>query len=268
MCHPDHVKPSTVKSYLLGICNQLEFFYPNVCDARRSQIVTRTLTGCTKLRAVGVTRKREITFPEMTNLHNSISKSSAHDDLLFLAICHSSFHGLLRIGESVWPDKRALQDYRKVVSRSSVLQTDIAYAFTLPGHKADRLFEGSRVLFHRSNVGDQCMSAFASYLASRDAKFPFNPELWLREDGSIPRRSWFMRMLRQHFDDNPGGHSFRPGGATHLASLGVPPNIIQGIGRWKSDAFEAYIRKHPALLAALLYTSARSLNQPPNPFPS
>ncbi|KJA21355.1 hypothetical protein HYPSUDRAFT_108311, partial [Hypholoma sublateritium FD-334 SS-4] len=227
MCHPDHVKPNTVKSYLSGICNQLEIFFPNVREARRSQIVTRTLTGCTKLRAVGVNRKRAITFDEIGDLHTSIANSSSYDDSLFLAICHSSFHGLLRIGESVWPDKRSLQDYHKVVPRSSVALSDATYEFTLPGHKAVRLFEGSRVLYHRSNVGNQCMSAFASYLARRDAKFPYNPELWLREDGSIPQRSWFMRMLRRHFTDNPGGHSFRPGGATYLASLGVPPNIIQ-----------------------------------------
>jgi len=66
-------------------------------------------------------------------------------------------------------------------------------------------------------------------------------------------RSWFIRRLRHHFSSDVGGHSLRSGGATALAEAGVPPHIIQAIGRWASDAFQIYIRKHPVLLAAMLY---------------
>jgi hypothetical protein len=44
----------------------------------------------------------------------------------------------------------------------------------------------------------------------------------------------------------------RAGGATYLASLGTPPEIIRALGRWSSDAWELYIRLHPTLLHFLL----------------
>ena len=43
------------------------------------------------------------------------------------------------------------------------------------------------------------------------------------------------------------------GGATSLAENGVPPNLIQAIGRWASSAFQIYIRKNLVLLQALLF---------------
>ena len=100
-------------------------------------------------------------------------------------------------------------------------------------------------------------SPFTKYLALRDHRFPFRAELWLKEDGSIPTRASFLRFLRRHFSGDVGGHSLRAGGATALAEAGIPPHIIQAIGRWSSDAFQIYIRRHPVFLAALLYSSSR-----------
>lgn len=258
-CH--YLKPKSVKSYLSGICNQLEVFYPDVCAARKSQLVTRTLTGCTKKRAIGTSRKRGITMADLQLADDTLSSSDDLDNTLFLAICHSSLHGLLRLGESVWPDTHKLRDYRKVVMRASVELSDSYYAYTLPGHKANHLYEGSRVLIHLNNASERCLLSFKCYIATRDRFFPYKPELWLRKDGSIPCRSWFLKMLSKHFTaDDIGGHSFRSGGATYLASIGIAPHIIQAMGRWKSKAFEAYIREHPALLAAILYTSSPHTN--------
>jgi len=44
----------------------------------------------------------------------------------------------------------------------------------------------------------------------------------------------------------------RAGGATHLAEIGTPSQVIRGIGRWLSAAWEVYIRIHPVLLHFLL----------------
>ena len=37
-------------------------------------------------------------------------------------------------------------------------------------------------------------------------------------------------------------HSFRVGAATAAASLGFPEYLIQGMGRWSSDAYKCYIK--------------------------
>lgn len=41
---------------------------------------------------------------------------------------------------------------------------------------------------------------------------------------------------------NYSGHSFRRGGATTMARAGVPPEIIQVQGRWRSDAYKLYVQ--------------------------
>ena len=40
-----------------------------------------------------------------------------------------------------------------------------------------------------------------------------------------------------------GAHSLRIGGATAMAWLGAPPEAVMHSGRWRSDAYMAYIRQ-------------------------
>jgi hypothetical protein len=52
------------------------------------------------------------------------------------------------------------------------------------------------------------------------------------------------------------GHSFRRGGTTALKLAGVSDSIIQQHGRWKSEAYRAYIDSDNNLNARLMATSA------------
>ena len=55
-----HIKPSSVDSYLSGICNELESFHPNVQKNHQHQLITKTLCSCKKLHAVPTTQKRPL----------------------------------------------------------------------------------------------------------------------------------------------------------------------------------------------------------------
>jgi len=210
-------------------------------------------------------RKRPLTRSELADVSHQYSSSLLFDNSLFLILLLTGFHGLLRLGELTWPDKGNLQDYRKVVMRNSVCVDPKSFQFTLPGHKADRFFEGSLVLTQSTDLADDPFVPFVKYLSLRDCRFPFRAELWLKGDGTVPTRAWFLRLLQKHFQDNVGGHSLRAGGATALAEAGIPVHMIQAIGRWSSDAFQIYIRRHPVLLASLLYGSpSRSTTHPLN----
>ena len=250
-----HIKPKSVSSYLSGICNQLEPFFPDVRSHRRHWLVTKTLIGCRKMLPSSATRKRPISRTELTDVAQRYTASTSFDDILFLAILLTGFHGLLRLGELTWPDNSNLRDYRKVIMRSTVRVYPKSFQFTLPGHKADRLFEGSHVLIQSTELGDDALRPFTKFLAMRDRLFPLRPELWLTENGSIPTRTWFLNRFHRHFSGNVGGHSLRAGGATALAQAGIPPHMIQAIGRWSSEAFQIYIRQHPVVLASHLYGS-------------
>ncbi|KAF8811690.1 hypothetical protein BYT27DRAFT_7088944, partial [Phlegmacium glaucopus] len=250
-----HIKPQSVASYLSGICNQLEPFFPDVRTHRRHWLVSKTLEGCWKMLPSATSRKRPLTRLELASLRQYYKPPLSFNDSLFLAILFTGCHGLLHLGELTWPDQKRLQDYRKVIMQNMVQINPKSFQFLLPGHKADRFFEGSQVIIQSTDLDDDLSHPFLTYLALRDRLFPLCVELWLKQDGSIPTRSWFLHLLRKHFPDNISGHSLRAGGASALAEAGLPSHMIQAIGRWSSQTFQIYIRRHPVFLVSLLYGS-------------
>src|ERR1700733_5425766 len=90
------------------------------------------------------------------------------------------------------------------------------------------------------------------YISSCDRLFPFHSQLWLKADGTVPCRSWFISHLRHYFGSDIAGQSIRAGGATAMAEAGAEPILIKGAGWWSSIAFERYIRKNPVVLHALI----------------
>ncbi|KAI0323361.1 hypothetical protein GY45DRAFT_1216373, partial [Cubamyces sp. BRFM 1775] len=225
MCH--HIEPRSVDTYLSGICSELEAFFPAVRSARSTPLVTRTMRGFKRLRSKPIVRKRALTRDDLIRAVASSGTSRSHDDLLFTAILLTGFHALLRLGELVWPDRAELQSYRKLSMRASVKLSDNAFEYLLPAHKADAFFEGSRIIVRGTTTTPDPLSMFRAFLTSRDNLFPLRAELWLRANGAVPTRSWFMQRLRRIFPRDVAGHSMRAGGATSLAAAGVPPASIQ-----------------------------------------
>lgn len=248
-----HIKPSSVTSYLSGIQNQLEAYFPNIRKIRASSLVSKTLYGCRRLCGSEVKRKKPLEPTHIQLLTQTYASSNLHDDRLFLAQVTSGFSALNRLGELVWPDSIKLQSYGTIPLRHSVSWHKDAYGYVLPRSKTDRIFEGNHIIVQKNNTAIDPFAPFVRYLSSRDSRFPGNPELWLRADGSVPTRKWFLHYFHHHFPPSIGGQSIRSGGATALALAGVPNDRIQAAGRWSSDAFQAYIRKNPFLLQALIW---------------
>jgi hypothetical protein len=249
-----HVQPSTVDSYLSGICNQLEPFYPHVRQHRASTLVSKTLKGCKRLRNTPVRRRRPLLPSQIREVAQNLTLPSSHDDILFAAMLLTGFHGLMRLGELSTNDSPANRDWRKISLRHTVSYPHgDSYSFVLPTHKADASYEGNIILIRPFLNDLDPKPTFRRYIASRDTSFPLHPELWLTSAGSMPTRAWFIRRLRAFFpDDLIAGQSMRAGGATCLATTGALPAIIQAAGRWSSNTFQVYIRKNPFLLHAIL----------------
>src|ERR1700678_2506029 len=100
-----YIKPQSVSSYLSGICNQLEPFFPDVRSHRLHWLVTKTLVGCQKMFPSTTSRKRPLTRAELINISRFYISSNVYNDILFLTILLTGFHGLLRLGELTWPDR-------------------------------------------------------------------------------------------------------------------------------------------------------------------
>jgi hypothetical protein len=110
MCH--HIKPTSVSTYLSGICQQLEPYFPQVHAARNSALVHHTLQGCRHLSATPTSRKRALTLSDLTNVVNTLSDSSNYDNHLFLTQLLTGFFALFHLGEMTYPDDPELHDPR------------------------------------------------------------------------------------------------------------------------------------------------------------
>jgi len=255
-----YIKLDSVNSYLSGICWQLEAFYPEVRQNRKSLLVSRTMTGCMRRFGGPVNRKSPLSHANLLFVLDSTVSAPSHDELLFVALLFTAFYALLRLGELVFPDKKKLRNYRKIALRHTVEILLTNYSFFLPSHKADPYFEGNHILIQKTNTLTDPYKHFVAYLSSRDNLFPLHPELWLTSSGRVPTRHWFMTRLRKFFPKEIAGQSLRSGGATSLAETGADLATIQAAGRWSSKAFKIYIRKHPVLLHAIIF--GRPAHQP------
>ena len=99
-----HIKPASVDTYLSGICQQLEPFFPDVRKNHKSILVHRTIAGCKCVKAIPTNRKSALTTNNLFLVLNDHATFN-DDDLLFHAQLVISFFALLRLGELTYPDK-------------------------------------------------------------------------------------------------------------------------------------------------------------------
>ncbi len=91
------------------------------------------------------------------------------------------------------------------------------------------------------------VTAMLSYVQYQS--FPLSPHqnVYRLDNDSALTKSVLVNELRNRLkirginSSHYSGHSFRRGGATALYSAGVSQNIIDTVGRWKSDCSKMYI---------------------------
>ena len=171
-------------------CQQLEPFFPDIRHNRKSILVSRTMMGCMRRFGTPVKQKTPLSHANLlVFILDSMVLSPSHDDLLFAALILTGFHALMRLGELVFPDEKALRNYRKISLWHSVSILPSQYSFFLPSHKGDHFFEGNIILIQKLATSTDPYNPFIKYLTSRDTHFPIHPELWLTSTGSVPTSS-------------------------------------------------------------------------------
>ncbi|KAF8240229.1 hypothetical protein L208DRAFT_809240 [Tricholoma matsutake] len=180
------IKPDSVNSYLSGVANQLEPFFPNVRTHQNSNLVKRTMAGCRCRFGSPVKCKQPLSKSDLKVMIEKLGVSHSHDEKLFLTILLTGCHGLMRLGELCFPDRIASRNYRKISLHHTVIANGLHYSFFLLGHKGDCFFEGNTIIIQCTNATTNPYLHFISYLASCDHLHPFQPELWLQEDGEVP----------------------------------------------------------------------------------
>src|SRR5258708_10185397 len=221
-------KPISIRmitSYLSGIAHHLEPFYPSIRSIRKHPLVVKTLQGAAKTDGLLISRKLAIEDEHLRLLVTKLGTSTEYDDFLFLAICFTAYHGLMRLGELVVPDNPKLLNFCKLSLHHTMVfthdQPTHTFKFNLPTHKTDHWYHGNSVVIQSRHPPLDPVSVFSHYLSLRDSTFSFLPHLWVHQNGSLPSRSWFTHKLHQFLPKNFSGHSFHARGATHLAPVGI-----------------------------------------------
>jgi len=194
-----HINPRSVNTYLSGIVQQLKPYFPNVRDARNSSLVKHTLCGCMQMKGKAVVRKHALSTKDLNMVADCYSKSSEHDDLLFVVMLYTGFFCLMRLGELTFPDDKSIQNWKKITRRSSVSVKIDTYKFHLLGHKADRFFEGNQIIIRGDQFRLCPLPHFACYLSSRDRLHPVASPLWITNSGHVPTWSFFITRLPLFF---------------------------------------------------------------------
>ena len=172
-----HIEPRSVDSYLSGICRQLEPFFPEVRQNRKTILVSRTMAGCLRRFGTPIKRKAPFSHANLLLVVDRLASRPTHDDLLFLVILFTGFHALMRLGELVFPDKKKYRNYRKISLRHTVAILPAHYSFFLPSHKGDKFYEGNTILVQKNTTSTDPYVHFIKYINSRDQLFPLHPEL-------------------------------------------------------------------------------------------
>ncbi|KAF8234500.1 hypothetical protein L208DRAFT_1548935 [Tricholoma matsutake] len=108
------IKPNSVNSYLSGVVNQLEPFFPDVRTHQNSNLVKHTMVGCCCCFGSPVKCKQLLSKSDLRVVIKKLGMLQSHDERLFLAILLTSFHGLMHLGELCFPDRITSRNYRKV----------------------------------------------------------------------------------------------------------------------------------------------------------
>jgi len=121
--------------------------------------------------------------------------------------------------------------------------------------KTDPFREGSDIFVARTQNELCPVSAVLAWLTNREADR--TTPLFYFQSGAPLTRSTFVTRFKAALTTAGidaarfSGHSFRIGAATTAARKGLSDSTIKRLGRWKSSAYQRYIKPSPASLGYL-----------------
>ena len=75
-----HINPKSVESYLSGICNNLEPFFPDIRSNRAIALVKRTLKGTRRRHGRATIQKSPLTTTHLCTIANALHQSREHNE--------------------------------------------------------------------------------------------------------------------------------------------------------------------------------------------
>jgi hypothetical protein len=238
-------KYTTIKSYLAGIRSAAIMQGFDVADLAKMQRLKLVLRALKSIAPHTATRL-PITNDILLKIRPHMQLSTYEGKLMWAAFtfAHSC---LMRCGEFT---TRSYKDKKYLPLNAWKWEGGAKHGtVTLPCTKTSKQ---PVHIYIFANGSDTCpadaMSNYMSARIKRRYSTRLDSPLFAKEDGSPLTRKALTRSLRAALiaarvpnAELYKGHSFRRGGATSLARVGVSDSVIKTIGRWKSQAYQLYV---------------------------
>ena len=235
-------QPSTIASYIsaLSFMHKIKFLQ----DPTDTFFIKKMLKGTKQLRH-SVDTRLPITYDILVKLVKALPKVivGIYNQVLLKAMMSTAYFCFLWIGEIAVKIYRVTQreDLKFERVNGHVSNTTITMKF----YKHSNLQSKTLSIARRPENYLCPVKAIEEYLRLQNC--PHGP-LFRFKCGKPVSGFYFNSSLKSllnfvGLDTNfYKGHSFRIGAATSAAAKGVPLALIQSMGRWKSNAFQHYIR--------------------------
>ena len=233
---PNSVAPSTIATYIsaLAYVHKIQ----GSSDPTAHFIIKKILKGASRA-SPSSDLSVPVTPPMLVLLIGAVTSiaASSYESCLIQAMFTTMFHGFLRIGE-VTTSVHNIQRHQVAIIQNSVSITFLSYKhhlgqpFTLSIPSSSSTSVCPVVLLtrylhlRRGNTGP--LFCHINMDPIQPAKF---------------RELLHMAVVRANLaSSHITPHSFRIGAATFAAAQGASSQQIQAMGRWKSSAYQKYIR--------------------------
>ncbi len=243
------LKPQSVQQYLNVIrLLHLENKLPN--PLQDNWFLKSTLTGIARLRSSPTVRKSPITPHILLKIHKLLDSSNTFDSM-FWAAAVLMFCGLLR-KSNLFPDVSLKFDPSKQFIRGDlVFKSDGSLVVFVKYSKTDQ-FKKSPYQIHFPPSTHPISPVKAISQAFSVCPLPNSAPAFVCDPVGIPvTGTQFVSKLKSCLVEagiDPhtySSHSFRRGGATWALQCGIPGEIVQQMGNWRSDCYKIYLDQLP-----------------------
>lgn len=194
-------------------------------------------------------KRLPVTMDIMDKLRDFWSKEDkSYDSIMLWAASCMCFYGFLRSGE-ITVASMAEFDPEGHLGEGDValdkLEDPAVVRVHIKASKTDPFRQGVFVFIGKTDNCRCPVAAIAAYLAVRGRSTgPF----FRWKSGSPLSRETFVKHVRKALSASGmnvsgySGHSFRIGAATAAAAAGLEDSMIKTLGRWRSSAYQTYVR--------------------------
>ena len=180
-----------------------------------------------------------------------------HDSIMLWAACCLAFFGFLHCGEFTVPTQAAYDPEEHLSLPDIAIDNRLSPSVVqvkIKQSKTDPFRQGMQLYLGKTDEDICPITGILPYLAIRGAR---PGPLFVLEDGTYLTRQRFAALLSGTLlqagisDRRYTTHSFRIGAATTAKDSGISDVHIKMLGRWKSNAYQLYVRSPKDQLAKL-----------------